>query len=430
MSFRYGNYDRFGSYTKGTGKTYKDSHWVCRGKGSCGFEHNWWSRDKCFRCNKWWEGFQLSPSESPSKQQSAEVWGTHSAVAAVAAAAAAKGSGSGVGGLQICPSSSTTGHPQQQQQQPPAAQHHDVKPAVVEVDDTDDIDGMESCLVALKTMGVFGSDSPVVLGLQQKLEESKRKRAEARPHWAQDRDLRARLGRKQKLLEGLRVKAQAAKDQSKEWALEAENLLQKSSEVQAELASIEQQLASLATQILRETPGAESRLGRLPSEVQRLPQDVLQKPEWQAKLQETEKLLNELVGAARVEEQALEARRKAEESAKAEAAKAQAGSEQPAATPEAPGPGRTTPGAGEAGASSGQPGAPSQASGADAEGDLEMDEVDEAAVLASYGDLLPPGTADGGDDTRRREATTRLFELAKGKVRKATGKKKQVRQSG
>ena len=361
-------------------KTSDGSFWVCRGKGSCGYQWNWWDKDRCYRCSMVWAGITPGAKEPAAKGEAADSWAAHTAVAAVAASVRASAATTGA--------AATNADAAWPEDAPTAGQ-----------DDSDDIEGMEKIVEQLRGFG-FAEGSPIHDELSKKVEESRARRIAARPLWAQERDLRGKITRKQQQIAKLREKSEAAKESARASLQEAEALDQKVVEAATEVGVLQRQLAEVARGVLLAAPCLGD-ASRLPPELQKLPKGLFDRPEWQAKPKACEDGLAGLAqqaqeAAGALEQQASEATNRAA----AAAAEAVAGL-----------------------AAAGQQ-----------DGDEDMPEMGEQEVVDALGDLLP-GSAGGGEDdegafaAKRQETAKRLLRLMAGwtvsarKPRKLIGKK-------
>ena len=369
----------------GPHKSSDGSFWVCRCKGSCGYQWNWWNKDRCHRCSLAWSGCTPDSRQPATKEEAADAWAAHTAIAAVAASNRAA-----------------------------AAAAADV--VAVEADaaavqeDSDDIDGMEQVIEQLKALG-FTEGASVLDELGKKVDEAKARRAAAKPLWAQERDLRGKITRKQQQITKLRERSEAAKDRAKASPGGAEALDQKVVEAAGEVGALQKQLAEVARGVLLAAP-CDGGATRLPPELQKLPKGLLDQLEWQHKLKVCEEELARLVQQAQEAADSLEkeaATAEGEAAAAAEAARAAAEQKQQeqlrGAAPE--------------------------------EEDEDMPELGEQEVVDALGSLLP-SHADAGDSDAagaRKEATietakkllhlmsTRSVHGAKRRPRKSIGKK-------
>ena len=363
------------------------SYWICRGKGSCGYQWNWWDKDRCHRCNVLWAGSTPGTREPAAKEEAADTWAVHTAVAAVAAAV--RGSAA-----TTTTAAATAGAG--------AVVPDDAAAAVQE--DSDDIEGMEKIVEQLRGMG-FTEGSPGHDELSRKVEEARGRRIAARPLWAQERDLRGNITRKQQQISRLREKrSDAAKESAKASLQSAEALDQKVVESATEVGVLQRQLAEVAKGVLLAAP-CMGDASRLPPELQKLPKGLLDMPEWQAKLKACEDGLAELVQQAQGAAEALEQQAVEATSLAALAAAAAV-----------------------AGLAAGQ--------GAEVgDDDEDMAELGEQEVVDALGDFLPSSAGGGENDdegafaARKQEAAKKLLHLMAGRTvsarrpRKFIGKK-------
>ena len=154
--------------------------------------------------------------------------------------------------------------------------------------DEPDADKMEQCLSSLRAMGLEDG-SPAIQEVQTKLDEARKRRREARPLWAQERDLHSKLQRKATLR-----------------AQQASEIHAKITTVDEEVRALERQLAEVAKEAFRAAPATGDDPGspqerHLPASAQVLPQEVLQGDKWQAHIKADAELRGKLQQAAKVE---------------------------------------------------------------------------------------------------------------------------------
>jgi chromosome segregation ATPase len=174
------------------------SHEACKGKGSCGFQWSWANRDRCFRCNRAFDGLPQVAHPPPLAGAWARPW------------------------------------------QKPKFEKWTSESPHKENKETDDVASLTKALETLKQ--VYSAQDPLVTAVAEKLETAKADKINGKPVWMQYQRLEQNLARKQKALETTTKKITDIQDQIEKLQADAQ-------EAEGFKAGLEVEIEALAKEI-------------------------------------------------------------------------------------------------------------------------------------------------------------------------------------